>query len=191
MQKFWISVLSIVVVSISSIQGHVYQVKGSVGLGYARFITDMDTDGLNKNGYSGTIRVMWKPEHLLRVGIETGYYHLYSIQQDNIQTEFGVTDAQSSLYAYPVLLNWAMQITPNLEIFAGIGSTFLNTSFTSFGSEVNSTKISTSYIIGGAYTYNISAKIKLGGELKYYRINKIEDGTITLQFILVYKLFDW
>jgi opacity protein-like surface antigen len=191
MEKLFIVSTVVLAGLFSSIHGQTYQLNGTVGFGYGRFITDMDLSGLNKNGYSGTIRVMWQPEHLLRVGLETGYYRLYSIAQNNIQTEFGPTDAQSSLDAYPLVLNWAMQIIHNLEIFAGIGTTFLKTSFKSFGVEVNSTQLSTSYIIGGTYTYDIADKIKLGGELKYYRINKIEDGTLTLQFMFVYKLFDW
>ena len=191
MKKLFVMVIIVFALFTSSIQAQTSQLNGSVGLGYARFITDMGLSGLNKNGYSGSLRVMWQPEHLLRIGLETGYYRLYSFQQENIQTEFGTTDAQSSLDALPIFLNWAMQLTSDLEIFAGIGPTFLYTSFESFGFKAKATQISTSYIVGGTYTHDISPKIKLGGELKYYRINKIEDGTITLQFIFVYKLFDW
>jgi hypothetical protein len=175
----------------SSIHAQTYRLNGTVGVGYTRFISDMHLTGLNKNGYAGTLKLMWQPDHLLRVGLETGYYRLYSIEQNNIKTEFGPTNAHSSLGAYPIILNWAMQIIDDLEIFAGIGTTFLKTSFKSFGIEANSTQLSTSYIIGGTYTHEMSNKIKLGGELKYYRINKIEDGSLTLQFIFVYTLFDW
>jgi hypothetical protein len=175
----------------STIEAGSDQLNGVAGIGYARFITDMDFSGLNKNGYSGTLRIMWRPEHLLRVGLETGYYRLYTFSETNIQTEFGTANVQSSLDAMPLLLRWAMQVSPEIEIFAGTGTTFLYTSFDSFGFETKSTQISTSYIVGGNYTYKISDKIELGGELKYYRINKIEDGTMTLQFLFIYKLFDW
>lgn len=175
----------------STIQAQTYQLNSYIGLGYSRFISDMNFDGLNKNGYSGTLRFMWQPEHLLRIGIETGYYRLYSFEQKNIDTEFGTTDAQSSLDALPVFINVTMQIIRPLEIFAGLGPTFLSTSFESFGSKSESSQISTSYIVGANYFHDISDKIKIGGELKYYRINKIEDGTITLQFMFVYNLFNW
>ena len=175
----------------STLQAQTYQLNSYIGLGYSRFISDMNFDGLNKNGYSGTLRFMWQPEHLLRIGIETGYYRLYSFEQESIQTEFGATSAQSSLDALPVFLNMTMQIIRPLEIFVGVGPTILFTSFESFGNKSESSQISTSYIIGGTYTHKISEKIKLGGELKYYRINKIEDGTITLQFMFVYNLFQW
>ena len=176
---------------LSSLQAQTYQLNGFIGLGYSRFISDMNFDGLNKNGYSGTLRLMWQPEHLLKIGIETGYYRLYSFEQKNVDTEFGTTNAQSSLNAVPVFINIAMQIIEPIEIFAGVGPTFLSTSFESFGSKSESSQISTSFIAGANYFHDISDKIKIGGELKYYRINKIEDSTITLQFMFVYNLFDW
>ena len=191
MRKLFIISLFSLVGVFAPIQAQTYQVNSYIGLGYSRFISDMNLDGLNKNGYSGTLRIMWKPEHLLRIGIETGYYRLYSFEQKNIDTEFGTTDAQSALDAIPVFINVTMQIIRPLEIFAAVGPTFLSTSFESFGSKSESSQVSTSYIVGGTYLHDLSEKFKLGGELKYYRINKIEDGTITLQILLVYNIIDW
>ena len=84
-----------------------------------------------------------------------------------------------------------MQITPDIELLAGIGPTFLYTFFESFGYETESKQISTSYMLAGIYTHQISDRIRLGGELKYYHINKIEDQTISLQIMFRYKLLDW
>ena len=172
-------------------QAQTSHLNGSVGLGYARFISDMDLSGLNQNGFAGSLKIMWKPEYLLRVGLETGYYRLYSFEQQGIATDFGTADVSSSLSAMPIFVNWAMQVLPAVEIFAGIGPTFLFTSFESFGTKAETTQISTSYAVGATYTRRISETIELGGELKYYRINKIEDGTLSLQFVMVYKLLDW
>jgi len=191
MRKLNLIIIIVLATMFSSIHAQTYHLNGYAGIGYARFITDMDYSGLNKNGFSGTLRIMWQPEHLLRVGLETGYYNLYTFTQDRIETEFGSTDVHSSLRALPVFISWAMQVSSNIEIFIGSGPTFLYTAFDSFGIEAKSTQISTSYIVGGTYTRRITDKIKLGGELKYYRINKIEDGTLTLQFMFVYELLNW
>ena len=42
-------------------------------------LSELDLKDLNKNGFSGTIRLMWEPEHLLSIGIESGYLQLYDI----------------------------------------------------------------------------------------------------------------
>ena len=52
---------------LAPIQAQTYQVNSYIGLGYSRFISDMNFDGFNKNGYSGTLRFMLQPEHLLRI----------------------------------------------------------------------------------------------------------------------------
>ncbi len=60
-----------------------YSLSTEVGVGYSRFFTTMDYDDLSKNGFSGTVRVMWNPEHLLSIGLETGYQYIYSIDVSN------------------------------------------------------------------------------------------------------------
>ena len=52
-----------------------YSLSTELGIGYSRYYTTMDYSDLNKNGFSGTIRVMWNPEHLLSIGLETGYQY--------------------------------------------------------------------------------------------------------------------
>jgi hypothetical protein len=168
-----------------------YHLNGYAGLGYARFLTDMDLDGLNQNGYNFKIRLMWQPEHVLRVGLESGYHHLYSYENSNLNTDFGVTDAQASLTAIPILFVAGMEILPNIELLGGIGPTILHSFFESYGSEAKSSQLSTSYFIAGRYEYPINESLAIGGELNYYQISKIEDATLSLQFILTYRLLSW
>ena len=51
-------ILVICLLLVGSISAQTYYLNGYVGLGYARFLTDMDLDGLNQNGYDGIIRLM-------------------------------------------------------------------------------------------------------------------------------------
>jgi len=172
-------------------QAQKHSLNVHVGAGYGRFLTDMDQTGLNQNGFLGTFRIMWQPEHLLRIGLESGYHSLYNYKQTGIGTDFGVTDAQSSLTAIPVFFIAAMEIIPSFEIIAGLGATFLNSSFESFGLKTESTQLSTSQFVSAQYSYALNKKFSLGSELRFYRINKIEDSTLSLQIILGYKLLEW
>jgi hypothetical protein len=176
---------------IGTIYAQTYHLNGYAGFGYARFMTDMDLNGLNKNGYNAKIRLMWQPEHLLSVGLESGYHHLYSYDAGNRETQFGTTDAHASLTATPLFLVAGMKIFPNTELLGGIGPTFLHSYFESYGSEARSNQISTSYFVAGRYEYPVNESLAIGGELNYYHISKIEDATLSLQFILSYRLLSW
>ena len=81
-----------------------YSLSTELGVGYSRYFTTMDYSDLNKNGFSGTVRIMWNPEHLLSVGLETGYQYLYSIDISNYDTEFGTTDFSASMYTIPIFI---------------------------------------------------------------------------------------
>ena len=171
--------------------GDPYYLRASVGAGYGRFITDMNLNGLNKNGFASTIRVMWQPEHLLRIGIESGYNFLYNYEENITNPDFGATDVKGSLAAVPIIIDFAMQIAPLFEIYLGIGPTLLITSFDSYGHETSSTQISTSYLIAITYAYPISDRSFLSAEVKGHHINKIEDSTLSFQLSYTYRLLEW
>ena len=166
-----------------------YSVTTELGLGYSRFITTMDYNDLNKNGFGGTVRVMWNPEHLLSIGLETGYQYLYSIDISNYSTEFGTTDFSASMYTVPVLPIFAMKITPNIKLSAGSGMYLLYNAGNIFGDDIVSNQISIGYMAGASYTYPINNSISIGGELQYAYISKLQDQTISLKFLFIYDLF--
>jgi hypothetical protein len=161
------------------------------GIGYARYITDMDQTGLNQSGFIGTFRLMWEPEHLLLIGLESGYNSLYTYEETAVETDFGPTDAKSSLSSIPLFLALTMKITPEINLSAGVGPSFLNTSFDAFGWHTESTQISTSYYVATSYHHPLNDQLTIGGELRWYRIQKIEDGTLSLQLTFGYRLFSW
>lgn len=185
----YLSFLLMMLTGLTSAQ--TYSVNGYLGVGYARFLTDMDTDGLNQNGYNAKIRLMWTPEHLLRVGLESGYHYLYSYEATISDAEFGTTKANSSLTSVPLFFVAAMKVLPSVEILGGIGPTFLNTYFNSYDVETESSQVSTSYFVAGRYEHPLSESLSIGGEINYYMINKIEDATLSLQFIISYRLLTY
>jgi hypothetical protein len=177
--------------SFAQTQDTVYSLSAEVGLGYSRFITTLDYDDLNKNGFAGTVRVMWNPEHLLSIGLETGYHYLYSIDVTNIPTEFGTSDFSASMVAVPIFIAIQMRITPNIKLIAGSGMFLLNNSGTAFGDELESSQISIGAHAGIAYTYPLNNLISIGGELQYSYYSKIQDQNIALQFLFIYKFLEW
>ena len=147
------------------IKDSTYSLSAELGAGYSRYFTTMDYSDLNKNGFSGTVRIMWNPEHLLSVGLETGYQYLYSIDISDYSTEFGTTDFSASMYTVPIFIMFSMRVMPNVRLNAGTGMYLLFNSGNMFGDELESNQISIGGHAGVAYLYPISNDISIGGEL--------------------------
>ena len=163
------------------------------GGGYVRNISqfDINPEGLQRNGFGGTVRVMWKPEHLLRLGLETGLTQVYYIKSEDVQTEFGVTDFTSSMNAVPILLAISMPLTKRIDVYAGLGSFFLYSNTESFGSNVTASALSIGFSAGVSYMTPLDTDWGIGGELKWYHLDKFSDDTITLQVMVSYRFLEW
>ncbi len=169
----------------------VYTVTSEIGAGYSFYLTDMNYDELNKSGFAGTLRFMWNPEHLLSIGLETGYEYLYSVNVENLETEFGRTSFSASMTAVPIYMALAMKITDNLKIRGGSGTYLLFNRGEMFGDEIKSSLISIGMHVGLSYDRPINKDFSIGGEIKYSYISKIQDQTLSLQMVLVYELLKW
>jgi hypothetical protein len=168
-----------------------YAVTAYINAGYSRFISELDYKDLNKHGFSGTIRLMWEPEHLLSIGIESGYLQLY-----NFRTQITVQDTltfkgSSELTAVPIIGVYSMELFENFKLSFGSGIFLLTSKVDALGNPVNSNQVSTGVLGSASYFYPLSHTISLGGEIKYYLINKIEDGDLTLQFSLQYRFLTY
>lgn len=168
-----------------------YSLSTELGLGYSRYFTTMEYSDLSKNGFSGTVRIMWNPEHLLSVGLETGYQYLYSVDISDYDTEFGTTDFSASMYTIPIFIMFSMKVMPNVRLNAGTGMYLLFNSGNMFGDELKSNQLSIGGHAGIAYTYPISNDIAIGGELLYSYFSKIQDQSVAVQFLFVYDFLRW
>jgi len=168
-----------------------YAVTAYINAGYSRFISELDDNDLNKNGFSGTVRLMWEPEHLLSIGIESGYLELYDISTQLTFQDTLTFAGSSELTAVPIITVFSMELFENFKLSIGSGIFLLTSKVDALGNLVNSTQISTGVLGSASYYYPISHTISLGGEIKYYFINKIEDGDLTLQFSLQYRFITY
>ena len=189
--KILIAVVVISSVALPQLNDTTYSLSTEIGLGYSRYFTTMDYDDLNQNGFSGTVKVMWNPEHLLSIGLETGYQQLYSLDVSNFDTEFGNTNVSASMYTVPIFIVFAMKVLPNLKLTAGSGAYLLFNSGEAFGDELSSNQISIGAHTGISYTYPINNSMAIGGELLYSYFSKLQDQTVALQFVFVYDFLKW
>lgn len=169
-----------------------YHINFDIGLGPAIYFTNMNYENLyGSYPFVFTFRFMWEPEHLLRLGIESGYLPLFYLETKFYDTVFGDTEAELSLNSVPIMGVFAMEVVENFEVFGGVGGFILISEVTSFDNYVLSTSWSNAYELGFSYLYPISKKLKLGGEVKSYYITKLENYDLVFHVALKYTFFSY
>jgi hypothetical protein len=169
-----------------------YHINFNIGFGTAFYLTDMNYKNLSDNyPFVFTFRFMWEPEHLLRLGIESGYLPLFYLESKFHDTIFGDTEAELSLNSIPILGVFAMEVFQNFEVLGGVGGFLLISEVTSFDNYVLSTSWSNAYELGFSYLHPINKKLKIGGEFKTYYITKLENYDMVFQIALKYSLFSY
>jgi len=146
---------------------------------------------------------MWSPEYLLRVGLESGYIKLFSVDIKNLDTDFDKTYLKTNMSAVPLFIIWSMDLGKKFDINIGTGGFILYSSVDSFGNKVTSKEFSSGYIISLTYMNNLYDDLEIGVELKWDYVNKIgnelrwgslgrlSDGHILLQLIFKYQFLEW
>ncbi len=169
-----------------------YKVNAILGIGYSYFLTSLsELDGFNPHSFNATAKIMWQPEHLLRVGIESGYLSFYSYKQSSFTSEYGTTDIKSSLSAVPIILVFAMELFDNAEVSSGVGVYFLFSEIDSYNNKVSSSVFSNGYYASLSYLHPLNADLSIGGDLKYYYLSKIEDADLSMQLVLKYSFLEY
>jgi hypothetical protein len=133
----------------------------------------------------GTFRIMWHPDHRLRVGIESGYTELYTYTVQN-----GSSPGKLRLTGVPILLVWSMALTKRLNVFAGIGS-YLLTTHLDYKGNVRSKTVSLGVNASVNYVQPVSPKLGIGAELKWTDVTQTKDYGMSAQLMLVWKFFEW
>ncbi|MCB0747595.1 MAG: hypothetical protein KDC90_09030 [Ignavibacteriae bacterium] len=168
-----------------------YNVSVNVGFGYSRYLASLPKIGLNKNSFNITGRIMWEPEHLLSVGVETGYVPLFFFQTNDYKLVDGSVNVDLSLVAIPVVIIFGMEIFEDFKIYAGVGGAALNSTADFFENKVVSSSWSNAYNLSVAYSHKIAINLNLGSEIKWYNISKIEDSALLVQISILYNVFSY
>ena len=138
---------------------------------------------VTKSGLVGTVRLMWVPDHLIRLGLETGWTTFYNYT-------FGAqNDGKLSLSGVPVIVVWSMNVL-HVDLFAGAGYYRMNSNLDYHGT-VNGTTWSLGWLAAGSYTHQISDNLGVAGELKWMNAVESHDAVMTIQVQLVWKILEW
>jgi hypothetical protein len=167
-----------------------------IGGGYGHFFNNftnvLDEDVItNKPAFEG--KLLWQPEHRLRIGVESGYYFMYSTTR--VQTDGGSERLTTNLNVVPLFMSFSMKVVNNFELnFASGWASMI------YVIQVNKSK--KNKVVGHTYSMsNISAgctyylplgkKFDIGAEFKYLYLGKTDDQYASLSINLAYKLVTW
>ncbi len=150
--------------------------------GYAHYIMPY-TAGveIDRRGQAYSLRLLWYPDHRLRLGLESGWTTLYSYELKDVETSFGETDASLSLSAVPLLAVFSMQIVGPISLSAGIGGYIVRSHAKSFDVTVDITRFSQGWMGAVAWSRILSFGPEIGMELKWYGATEFGDGVLTMQ----------
>ncbi|HEX2608790.1 MAG TPA: hypothetical protein VHK91_15510, partial [Flavisolibacter sp.] len=163
-------------------------VYGGGGLSYftgrAGTLPDAPVD-IHKLNRIGTFRLMWHPDHMLRVGLESGWVHFYSYQTEGsgIKGEVNVT-------AVPLLFVASMPVRKRFNAFAGVGS-YLVTSKLDYNGVVRNTVHGLGWMFAASYIQPLSKRLGINTELKWLNVSGTKDASLSLQLHLVWRALSW
>jgi len=150
---------------------------------------------MSRFGMPATLRVMWHPDHRLRIGLETGWVPMYSYR--------GVTAGESArvnVEAIPILLVFSMplawlsgterSLARRLSISGGTGA-YLVQSRLRYAGTVAESQTSLGWMVAGAYTQPIGRRFRVAAEVEWFNVTATEDAAFTAQLKLVWRAFTW
>lgn len=141
-------------------------------------------------GFTGLLRAMWHPDHLLSIGVTSGYIVLS--EETFVSGTAGLLESESEvqLTAFPILLTFAMQ-PGNLQVGAGVGA-YMLTSATRIAGEEKFT--SSDFELGvhtwAGYDVDLFSGFSVGPEVSLHVLSNRGIGAfhagIRVQYDLVY-----
>jgi hypothetical protein len=168
-----------------------YSLVVYAGIGWSYYLnsvgipTGMQSTQINRSGLPATLRVMWHPDHKLRLGLESGWLPMYTYTSHNATSEGRV-----SLSAVPLLIVWSMPVGRHLNLFAGTGYYMINSQLEYEGT-TNTKTNSLGWMAAASYIYPINKQVGLAAEVKWMNAVETADGIMTLQLQLVWTPLRW
>jgi hypothetical protein len=140
---------------------------------------------VNRKAPIGTFRLMWYPDQLLRVGVESGWVKFYSYEID----DNGVKSS-TEITGTPILVVFSMAFREHLNVYGGTG-TYLVQSKLNYNGEVKATVASLGWMLAAAYDIPLSQNLGITSEAKWLWASGPKNGSISLQVHLRWKFLRW
>jgi len=164
---------------------HRFAFYGGIGPNYYFNNLAIASNKVNPWNYSLTGRLMWEPGHFLSLGIESGYYQLYTVHYSS--ESLGSGQIKNTLV--PLQLVVSVKFMKNLYANFSMGQSYLQNEVTNsiIGNSKSSSLSLADFGITAGYRHIFKNRISIGAELKFYNSSKYDDSNLALVFITGYR----
>lgn len=159
----------------------------AIGLGWAHYINTLEIgkEQATTNSAGVSMKFFWEPEHRLSLGLETGFYRLYSVKSKTYTDDNG----KASMSVVPLLLTIRMRIVDHFYLSAGAGLGIMFNKITGFDKKLTNQVLSmANFQASASYLYPLSKHWNVGGEIKVLTYGKTDDWMYTVQAVCAVKL---
>jgi hypothetical protein len=170
--------------------------KLTLGGGYGHYFntfTNVLDEDIQNNRPCFEAKLLWQPEYRLRLGLESGYYFIYSTTR--IETTQGSEKLTTHLKIVPIFISISMKVVKNLELNFGTGWASMIYVVAINNSKSNRltghTYSMSNYTAGLSYFLPVGKRIELGTEFKYLYLGKTNDYHISGFLYMAYKFKKW
>jgi hypothetical protein len=166
-----------------------YALVATVGMGISVYPNQVGTPpgldaSVNKTSFIGTIRLMWKPDHLLQIGLESGWLNFYRYTfQDSVS-------GSVSVRAVPLIVVFSMPAGKNINLFAGPAYYFIQSKLDYHGISTGSSN-SLGWMAAVSYIYHFRKDCGIGAEIKWMNAYVSEDASFSLQIQFIWNFLKW
>jgi hypothetical protein len=167
-----------------AVKKHKFAVYGGVGPNLYFNNLVLGKDYVHELNYSFSAKFMWEPGHLLSLGIETGYYRLYTVN-NKAQSSGNISNS-----AIPIQLVVSMKFLKNFYFDFSSGQSIRKNKVTTpnYG-DISSSSLSLGDF-GAALGYKkqLNSRLSIAAETKFFYSSAINDKNIALLFMVGYVL---
>jgi len=172
-----------------SVGDSTFSFTAELGLGYNTDVNTLLTE-IQFQNFSPSLRILWKPDHRLNIGLQTARINIMDIQKNETQNEFGRSDIHASLKGYPALLIINMNLY-GIGLYGGLGTTYVTSSIEAMNSRVNVNNWYYTYYLGIGYNYYFSDSFGIGFEADIYTFSLMQVRSGGLKLKLNYDFLNW
>ena len=132
--------------------------------------------------FSPSLRLLWKPDHRLNIGIETTY-----MMVRKTETEKNRQNLHAKLEALPIYLVFNMTVM-NIDMTGGIGISYMKSTISAFNDLSIATDWHYCFNFAIGYSYYFTPGFGAGFETKLFSLSKTDDLALAAYLKLIIQL---
>jgi len=131
----------------------------------------------------------WKANHLVSIGIESGYVTIDTKTEENVSSAYGTTSFHASLSAIPYIPVYHMRIK-HIDVSGGIGISNVTSAMEAFNTQINTSRWFYTYYAAIGYSYSVK-RLNISARANLYSFDKMKTTIAGASIVITYDFLKW